>query len=178
MRCAWEWSRRATCARLHVGAVLAQDDRIISSGYNGAPSGVDHCSHEAVECSACFGSGVECGLSECPEILGRGECPATAFHTDPCPQCDGRGEIWDNETCEVAVHAEMNAIAYAARSGSGTRGATLYVTHLPCLTCAKAVIGAGVKTVYFDQMYRDITGAELLGKAGVEVLHLPTVLAE
>lgn len=39
-------AQRSTCSRLHVGAVLAWDTRIVSSGYNGAPAGREHCSHE------------------------------------------------------------------------------------------------------------------------------------
>lgn len=39
------WARRSTCSRLQVGAVLARDGRVLSTGYNGAPSRVDHCAH-------------------------------------------------------------------------------------------------------------------------------------
>lgn len=42
---AWLWSERSTCSRLHVGAVFAQDGRILATGYNGAPAGVEHCDH-------------------------------------------------------------------------------------------------------------------------------------
>jgi dCMP deaminase len=46
---AWVWAMRSTCTRLAVGAVLARDDRVLSTGYNGAPTGLDHCVHEDEE---------------------------------------------------------------------------------------------------------------------------------
>jgi dCMP deaminase len=46
------------------------------------------------------------------------------------------------------VHAEANAIAWAARRGISTEGATLYTTMVPCIECAKLIIQAGIKQVY------------------------------
>lgn len=47
MRCAWVWADRSTCDRLHVGAVLSRDYRILVTGYNGPPSGATHCHHNS-----------------------------------------------------------------------------------------------------------------------------------
>lgn len=46
MHCAWVWGKRSTCSRLHVGAVLSREGRILVTGYNGTPTGAVHCSHE------------------------------------------------------------------------------------------------------------------------------------
>ena len=61
------------------------------------------------------------------------------------------------------VHAEQNAIADAARRGSSVAGATAYVTHYPCVNCAKILIAAGVKTIKYRTDYKnDPVVAELL----------------
>lgn len=73
-----------------------------------------------------------------------------------------------DEVCERTVHAEANAIAFAAKTGIETDGATLYTTHSPCNECAKLIINAGIKRVVFQKAYRDINPLQLLGEAGVE----------
>lgn len=48
-----------------------------------------------------------------------------------------------------ASHAEANLVAFAAREGIRTAGCIVYVTHMPCAGCAKALIQAGVAGVVF-----------------------------
>jgi dCMP deaminase len=48
MEMAWAVSRRSTCLRRQMGAVLVRDKRILCTGYNGAPAGLPHC--EEVGC--------------------------------------------------------------------------------------------------------------------------------
>jgi dCMP deaminase len=69
----------------------------------------------------------------------------------------------------MAVHAEANAIAYAARFGITTDGTDLFTTLSPCLECAKLIINAGVVRVVYKHKYRDTRGIEFLELAGVEV---------
>lgn len=64
--------------------------------------------------------------------------------------------------CTTAVHAEANAILFAARYGMSTEGATLYTTHQPCLQCAKMIINAGIVRVCYEHPYRDNSGLDLL----------------
>jgi len=71
--------------------------------------------------------------------------------------------------CEVAVHAEMNAIGYAARAGAPTGGCTLYVTHAPCQHCAPVVIAAGIARVVFAEHYGSGAGIFRLMDAGLQV---------
>jgi dCMP deaminase len=101
---------RATCPRASVGAVLVRDNRMLSAGYNGSPSGLPHCTD------------VDC-------LLENGHCVRT-------------------------IHAEANAIIQAALHGISTEGATLYVSHLPCLSCTKMLINAGIWLIIFGDPYR------------------------
>lgn len=119
-------ARRSTCERLHVGALIAKEGRIISIGYNGAPSGLPHC----------------------------GE-----------PFCDV------SQPCTRTLHAESNAIAYAARVGIPTEGCSLYATDAPCVPCAKLIISAGIVEVVYERIYRDDGGLRLLHDAKVLARH-------
>lgn len=65
------------------------------------------------------------------------------------------------------IHAEMNAICYAAKTCIELDGATMYLTLSPCYECAKLIIQSGIKRVVYTSEYRDTTGLEILRKAGV-----------
>lgn len=123
-------SSRSTCNRLHVGAVVAREGRIQTTGYNGPPSGATHCDHPN------------------GDYLARGTQPCTA-----------------------SVHAEANAIAFAARYGMATEGAEIYCTHAPCLNCAMLLVNAGITTVWYRTAFRDMSGVEFLDDVGIMVTH-------
>jgi dCMP deaminase len=74
-----------------------------------------------------------------------------------------------DEPCTNATHAEANALAFAARQGISTEGATLYVTLSPCAVCARLLIAAGVSKVVSKHEYHDVTGLMILREAGVLV---------
>jgi dCMP deaminase len=122
-------SGRSTCSRLHVGAVIARDSRVISTGYNGVPAGVRHCFHDE-------------------------------FNTLPCLE---------------AVHAEANAIIFAARHGVAVEGAQLFSTHEPCLACCNMIINAGISRVVWLRPYRDHTGVELLNQVRILTMSMGAV---
>lgn len=126
LRIAKEISVQGTCPRAQVGAVIVRRRRIISTGYNGAPSHLPHCTDVGCE--------VEAG------------------------------------GCTNSTHAEANAIAFAAKEGIATGFAELYCTHTPCIKCAQLIINSGIIRVYTGKAYRDMRGADLLKKAGVEVI--------
>ncbi|WP_114906864.1 deoxycytidylate deaminase [Ornithinimicrobium murale] len=106
-------SARADCHRRKVGAVLVDEARrVISAGYNGAPSGV----------LGCLSGGCPRGKLTYEQVAGLSDYDSGA----------GR--------C-VALHAEVNAVLYAARS---TRGATMYINHEPCGPCLRTMAGAGI----------------------------------
>lgn len=106
-------ARRATCPRLHVGAVIVKDGRVLSMGYNGSPPGQPHC--------------YEVG-------------------------CDIRNP---HQGCQRSIHAEANAIAWAARAGIAIDGATMYCTHSPCLACCRLIEGAGIAALAYTHWYRE-----------------------
>ena len=121
----------STARRLHVGAIVVKDDRIISIGYNGMPSGWDNnCEHEV-------------------------RWP--------------NGEVRFLETKEEVLHAERNALDKLARGNEGGLGATMFITHSPCLECAKSIYGAGISRVFYGEQYRSVDGIEFLKKCNVDV---------
>jgi len=71
------------------------------------------------------------------------------------------------------VHAEQNAIADAARRGVSLQGATAYITHFPCVNCAKIMIASGIRTIKYRRDYKnDPIAAELIAEAGIRVSQL------
>jgi len=129
-------ARRSTCRRRAVGAVLVKDKRILATGYNGAPTGMDHC--------------LDIGCLR--ELLN----VASGQRHELC-----RG-----------LHAEQNAIIQAAYHGVCIREAVLFCTNLPCAICAKMLINAGVRTIYYAEGYADEMSEELMRAAGIETIHL------
>ena len=121
----------SSAQRLHVGAIVVKDDRIISIGYNGMPSG---------------------WTNECEMVK----------HTD------FTGTVVTMSKPEV-LHAETNAIAKVAKSTNSTDGATMFITHAPCLDCAKLVYQSGINSVYYRNSYRNDQGIDFLKKCKVEV---------
>lgn len=107
---------RANCKGNRVGAVIALNNRIVSTGYNGTPENMINC-------------------------LDGG-----------CYRCANRdktyksGEAYDLCIC---VHAEQNAVLVAARFGISIAGSTVYTTMRPCFGCAKEMLQAQVRTVYY-----------------------------
>jgi len=81
--------------------------------------------------------------------------------------------VVDNH-CIRTIHAEMNALLQCSKYGTSTQDAELYVTHFPCLQCTKAIIQAGIKTIYYAEDYKNHTYAlELLDQSGVQVMKVP-----
>ena len=129
----------SSAKRLQVGAIVVKDDRIISIGYNGMPSGWDNvCEELALDVVGTAPDGkdiVEPYLKSKPEVL----------------------------------HAETNAISKLARSSESGEGATMFITHAPCLDCAKLIYQSGIKNVYYETEYRATEGVEFLEKSGILV---------
>jgi dCMP deaminase len=78
-----------------------------------------------------------------------------------------------HELCR-GIHAEQNAIIQAAYHGVSVKGATLYCTDLPCSICAKMIINAGIKVIYYRNRYLDSMSLEMFQEAGIEVINLET----
>lgn len=88
--------------------------------------------------------------------------------TEEFDEIEGLQTITKQEVC----HAEMNVIAFAAKNGISTKGATLVVTHSPCYECAKLLIQAGITDVVFETQYRDAKPLYFLEQYGVRVANL------
>lgn len=74
--------------------------------------------------------------------------------------------------CQTAMHAESNALIYAARNGVATSDAHLYTTHMPCYDCARLIVNAGIAKVFYKIPYRKTEGAELMFSLGLEVFRM------
>jgi dCMP deaminase len=96
----------------------------------------------------------------------------TGFNGSPAGQahCDEIGHLMVDGHCVRTIHAETNAIIQAALHGVSTRGATCYVTHFPCINCAKALINAGIVRLVYSNAYRiDENALNFLKAAEVEI---------
>ena len=71
------------------------------------------------------------------------------------------------ENCYRTIHAEINAIAQAAKNGVGIRDADIYVTHTPCIHCLKVLINTGIKRIFYEKEYKLHTVSELLASTDV-----------
>lgn len=76
------------------------------------------------------------------------------------------------KTKPEVLHAESNAIAKLARSNNSGLGADLFVTHSPCLECAKLIYQSGISRVWYGKNYRDDAGVKFLRTSGVQVKEL------
>lgn len=95
---------------------------------------------------------------------------STGYNGSPAglPHCKEAG--CDNtKPCTITVHAEANAIVFAARHGIPLDGTILYCTHSPCLACSQLIINAGVSEVVYKYAYRISDGLELMEKAGINI---------
>jgi dCMP deaminase len=151
MKAAEVYAELSSATRLHVGCVVVKDNTIIGIGYNGMPSGWNN----------------NC---EDTEYVLREECQAT----DEWMLQNGFTETvhgWvRKKTKREVLHAETNALAKVARSTNSSEGASLFVTHEPCLDCAKIIHQAGIKEVYYCNEYpRADGGLEFLKKCGIDV---------
>jgi dCMP deaminase len=146
--------------RLHVGAIVVKNDRIISIGYNGMPVGWDNeCEYKD------YMSGDAGGWLDPVEIEER--WPFKEY--DPEVQSNRRYRL---VTKDEVLHAESNAIAKLAKSNDSGLGADLFVTHSPCIHCAKLILQSGIGRVYYGENYRDDAGIEFLKASGIEVNHI------
>jgi len=85
---------------------------------------------------------------------------------DEVYQQDGTAGL---KTKSEVLHAESNSIAKLAKSTNSGLDADIFITHAPCLDCAKLIYQAGIRRVYFGQAYRDNAGIEFLKKSGITV---------
>jgi dCMP deaminase len=140
MKVAETFAELSSARRLHVGAIVVKDDRIISIGYNGMPSG---------------------WTNDCEDlVVYRKEIEPGVFNNEYTHEWKTKPEV---------LHAETNAIAKLAKSTESGDDATMFITHSPCLDCAKLIFQSGIKSVYYRNTYRSEDGIEFLKKCNIEV---------
>jgi dCMP deaminase len=156
MATARNYAELSHARRLHVGAIVVKDDRIISIGYNGMPAGWENNCEDIVWDK---GAG---GWIDPEEFDAR--YPYEGFH----PEAQ-RNVRYGLKTKPEVLHAETNAIAKLARSTESGLDGDLFVTHAPCLDCAKLIYQAGIRRVFFGSAYRDNSGVDFLKASGITV---------
>lgn len=149
MQIAYQTAKLSYAERRRVGCIIVKDEQIVSFGYNGTPHGFDN---------------------KCEEDQIR-------YYENPdhAEVLIDKGYTCDNGCCTKVVtkpevlHAESNAITKLAKSTMTSDDADLYTTTAPCFDCSKLIIQAGIKRVFYSEDYRDMSGVDLLKKAGIEV---------
>lgn len=147
MKVAEVYAKLSSAERLQVGAVIVKNDTIIGIGYNGMPSG---------------------WTNECEEVEWTFDVRDT-YHSNDWKYCEDKKKYYRLKTKPEVLHAESNAIAKVARSTNSSENSVLFVTHSPCVECAKLIHQAGIKRVYFKYPYRSECGIEFLKKCGIYV---------
>jgi dCMP deaminase len=122
LKTAYLLGQESKCVSRQVGAVIAKDKRIVSTGYNGTPPGFTNCNEHFL-------------------------------NYDPAIHREAH-HIWSKM---YEVHAEMNAIAFAAKNDIGIEGAEIYTILQPCDDCLKNIIAAGIKKIYYVIPYDKAT---------------------
>jgi dCMP deaminase len=131
MKTAFTFSELSTAEKMKVGSIVVKDNRIISIGYNGTPSGWSN---------------------DCEDRIVNPDTGEVELKTKP----------------EVA-HSESNAILKLARSHESALDASLFITHSPCINCAKMIYQAGISEVYYSIEYKSTDGIEFLKKCNIPV---------
>jgi dCMP deaminase len=151
MRAAELTATLSRARRLQVGCVIVKNHNIISFSWNGTPSGWDN----------------ECEFKEydlARDLEGNhfpGSEKEYPFHDEL-----GRYRL---KTKPEVVHSEMNALMKLARGTESGQGAAMFITHSPCIECAKGIVQSGISSVYYRNHYRSHDGLSLLSACGVKV---------
>jgi dCMP deaminase len=146
MEVAEAYARLSSAKKLKVGAIVVKDNRVISIGYNGTPTGWDNTCEDEVSVT-----------EDCYIDNGGPAYPITSVSYKTKPE---------------VIHAEANAIAKLARSNESGLDSVMYITHSPCYECAKLIHISGIKKVFFRKHYRTEDGIKFLEKANIEVVKL------
>lgn len=171
MENAVSWSKMSPSRRLNVGAVIAKDYRTIMSGYNGTPPGEDNncenfLGHESHLSHAVFP--INFDFKEWCSHMEHIYVDHNEDHIKNTTTVFFKASIL--ETKPSVIHAEDNAIRMAKEHNLDISGCSMYVTHAPCINCAKKIIDSKISRVVFLDYYRDTNGIDLLKNNGVEVV--------
>jgi dCMP deaminase len=152
MDTAKRFAQLSTARKLKVGSIIVKDNRIISIGYNGMPSGWSN---------------------ECEDV-------DRPIWMDWEPRGEDELGMCRLKSKPEVLHAEANAISKVARSAESCEDAVLFCTHTPCIECAKLIYQSGIKTVYFGEDYvaSKGSGKQFLINCGIEMIKVPSEYLE
>jgi dCMP deaminase len=151
MQAAENYSKLSSAKRLQVGCVIVKDDTIIGIGYNGMPAG---------------------WTNECEKKVYADETNFDSEDWTFTEEDSGLLLKYNTVTKDEVLHAETNAITKVAKSTNSTDGAEMFVTHAPCLDCAKLIHQSGIKKLFYRDTYKNDDGLKFLKLCSVEVEHI------
>jgi dCMP deaminase len=156
MKVAETYSQLSSAKRLQVGCVIVKNDTIIGIGYNGMPSG---------------------WTNECEDILFVQDDTELDYETMTKEGYTfGSYKDFSGWTKRVTkpevIHAEINAISKVARSNNSSEDADMFITHAPCIECAKSIFQSGIRRIFYKDTYRSEDGINFLQKCDVEVIRV------
>ncbi len=153
-------SKLSYATRLQVGAVIVKDNRILSYGYNGMPTGWENdCEYKD------YMAGDADRWMSTDEI----ETQWPFLEYDKTVESNRRYRL---VTKDEVLHAEMNCLMKVAQGTESSKDATLFTTAAPCIHCAKAIYQAGMSEVIYKKVYRTDEGIHFLEKCGVKITKL------
>ena len=153
--------------RRQVGAVIVKDNRILSYGYNGMPTGWDNECEYKDYMSADAG-----GWLNPDEIFIRWPLKEEVTKVTESGEEYKYNARYRLVTKDEVLHAEMNCLMKVAQGTESSQNATLFTTDAPCIHCAKAIYQAGVSEVVYKKVYRTDEGLLFLEKCGVKLTKL------
>lgn len=169
--------KKSTCSFFKTGALVVKENRIVSMGYNGTPSGFPQCNElqEVLEyvreqresLSVRFGGNAREMipiLKDKFSYFKRYSSDFLKFFEEKLVESlEGILNLQDEPDLyklnflhsRYEIHAEQNAIAFSLKAGTNIAGSTLYTSLLPCMECAKLIVASGIKRVVFVDEYED-----------------------
>lgn len=131
---------------------------------------------ELAQASKCVSKQVGAVIVKNGRILSTGYNGTPAGYQNCCEYWDGKYTKEHHDwSKKYEIHAEMNAIIWAARQGISIEGASIYVTLEPCSECSKNIIASGIKKIVYEKSYEHTDSNEIstfLKDSGVEIYQL------
>lgn len=165
---------RSTCLRLQTAAIIVKNNNIISMGYNGVPTKHNHCYdfwkelydyinnielNPSIEIKQFYNDQIEIILKH--DTLNKHDTFDKFIESDMFKELH---HIWATTN---ELHGEINAMLQCE---SNMKDAILYTLYSPCIQCAKSIVSAKIKEVYYCHEYkRDQTGINFLQKCGIKI---------
>lgn len=145
--------------RLQVGSVIVKNDNILAFSWNGTPAGWDNNCEDIVYMDQDAGGWLS------PQEINE-SWPYEETKADPEV---GYARRYALKTKPEVLHAEMNCLMKLTKSSESGEGSSMFITHAPCMDCAKGIYQAGIANVYYMNDYRSKQGIEFLKKSGILV---------